>query len=343
MNPAQPVALIACDNGLGHLRRSAILAKALADRGLEVTLFGPVDKLTAFAAWPAIGDLSSVVLVQFNTHTSTGAIANGAPAALNWQQSLPDLDVYTAVVSDNLPEVLSVRPDSILSGHFFWHHAIDVAASYREEMDTFISSRNPKLIASGFFAAPYLYKLCQVHEVGLYDGETSPQVSEAASGLLISAGTGASDPLKKAFSSFVHELPGNSPFENIYIEPSLDPDALSPWLQHANYTPAMYHDVGAVICRPGVGTLSDSLLCGARVFAVRDGTNMELEENIARIARAGLGEGHDHVEDAYHAAVNYISDMNARTDQIRNTQEVNRNGAGEAADIVVKHIAEPQS
>ena len=39
------VALIACSNGLGHIRRVLLLAKALANKQLEVTIYAPLTKL----------------------------------------------------------------------------------------------------------------------------------------------------------------------------------------------------------------------------------------------------------------------------------------------------------
>ena len=42
------VSIIACNNGLGHIKRSCLLFGALADLGIDATVYGNYERISAF-------------------------------------------------------------------------------------------------------------------------------------------------------------------------------------------------------------------------------------------------------------------------------------------------------
>ncbi len=323
------IALIACDNGFGHIRRQSLTARALAARGAEVTLFAPKTAAQHFLG-ADIGESKQIRVVDFNTKTSLIRLKNRADDVHCWVDSLPDLDVFSLVVSDNLPEILLLRPDAILSGHFFWHKILDNAGnSYNRLCDELLLKYSPRMISSGFFSSPYINQDTRLHKVGLYGRRHGSGLGKQ--NLLVSCGRTGN--LKTEMADFVFRLRqmGNGPYEQVFVEPDLLPSDPPGWMKAADFSSRMYESLSAIICRPGIGTLTDGILAGARIFCVYETENSELAMNAATVVRAGIGEDchrpgrDDQMQEAYRISVVHSTLPAAIT---RHLEAVNKIGDG---------------
>ena len=146
------VALIACSNGYGHLRRLLLLSRALNKVSLESVLFAPLASVERLATTEGI---SIPEIVDFDSGTTISSWLNGS--ATNWYQYLPDLKEYDMVVSDNLIEILLVRPDAWLSGSFFWHEALEqFPEDLKNQSEALLRKYQPRILSSRMFTSEKL-------------------------------------------------------------------------------------------------------------------------------------------------------------------------------------------
>lgn len=290
------IAIVACDNGLGHVRRCYIIGLELANRGVLVDLYAPAQ---SFEKFQSLFDSHSLLKnVDFSTGTSSDRLLQSDPFTLNWYQRLPDMAIYDVVVSDNLPEILYVRPDAILSGHFFWHEDLEtISKGYQQACQALIELHRPIVIASELFASDIIRAYKKFIPVGLYIYGTQDADTVKKDALLITGGatTSLRVEMQRLVQFFVLNGPGM--FKTVYVDTALmaqscvveERSGLPEWLELATYDVAMYKRVSVAICRPGIGTITDLLQYGGKAYCVYESGNKELAENARHIEEKGLG------------------------------------------------------
>lgn len=339
------IALIACSNGFGHSRRSMAIALELHRRGHHVTWFGPEAAFAHFKSLVAadFSKFDGFVTVPFNTDTSTHRLF-GAPAeAMAWYRALPSLDAYDLVISDNLVEILHVRPDAVISGHFLWSHVFkDLPPETITSEASLLQRYQPPILAGRPFTFPQLQSYPQLVEIGLcsFYGQHGVQRGDERA-LLISAGRGGD--LSRPLGNFLNVLATRKPeaFDVVYVEPHVLRTIDAPsWLRPADYSAGMYRTLGAAICRPGIGTVTDCLQHDVRIFALSEPDNLEVIHNGDVLQALGLGESCVSFADAYERAVLYVSDETARErNWLAITTHVSFSGQRDAADYCERRLS----
>lgn len=290
------IAIIACDNGLGHVRRCYLIGLELAKKGVLVELFAPKKSFEKFKS--LFESHAGLKNINFSTGTSSGRLLQLDPFSLNWHCRLPDMSIYDEVVSDNLPEILYVRPDAILSGHFFWHEDLEgISTGYKQDCQELIELHKPIVMATELFASTTLCSLKNFIPVGLYIyGNQNIDVLKGDA-LLITGGATSSlrVEMQRLVQFFILNGPGR--FTTIYVDSALmfqssevkDDKSLPEWMELATYDVAMYKRVLVAICRPGVGTITDLLQYGGKAYCVYESGNKEMLVNARRLEKRGLG------------------------------------------------------
>jgi hypothetical protein len=254
----------------------------------------------------------------------------------DWNTDLPDLNGFDAVVCDNLVEVLTMRPDAWLSGSFFWHRALESLPSAKiMHAESLLRQFRPRMISSGLFAAPYLRSSTRLSLVGLYDFPGS-RVQVEKTDFLLSCGTGGG--ATEEAGELVHRLASDQhPFcRTLWVEPSLYSEGMPQWMQPATFSPEMYARVACAIIRPGVGTTTDALLAGARVFSFYEKGNYEMSTNAARASAAGVGVDCKTALKAWEAAIGFAASPAARQAHNTAAMKLDRNGASQAAKLILQ-------
>ena len=288
------VAIIACDHGLGHVRRSVLNAEALHRAGAQVTLLAPVAAVDRVRSTLELDPRTEVAVVDFATETSPAALRAAAPRTVRWHERLPDLAGFDHVLSDTLPEVLEHRPDAILVAQFLWHDVLEGIGAAARQRALELAGRAHLVIGSAPFAMPTVRALPGFHEVGLHVHATSVGSYERAGGEDLLIAGGATDALRAHLRELVAAFARSGPrsFRGIHVDVELMPVDPPSWLRPAEHTPAMYDVLRAAVVRPGLGTISELLARGIRVHCVREPGNAELEHN-ARVV-SDLSAGIDH-------------------------------------------------
>ncbi len=277
------VALIACTNGHGHVRRMMALAGALTRREGSPVLFAPrqsVERLSAATRVPI------PETVDFDSGTRIADWLGGR--AIDWVNRMPDLGEFVRVVSDNLVEILEIRPDAWLSGSFFWHRALqEFPEDLARRAEHLLERHRPPMISTDLYTPDYLQELARVHRVGLFRLGTHFRAPDRADALIACGLGGGAGEAARNLVGAIAKKP--SLFPTVWIEPALLPQNHPSWMRCADFSPSMYARLLVAVIRPGVGTATDALLAGARIFSFHESGNLEMASNAKKIAASGLG------------------------------------------------------
>ena len=298
------VALIACSNGLGHVRRIALIAHELVGLGVEVTLFAP--KRSVNKILDALEIPQTFLLTDFDTCTSGDKLRSGNHQSLYWEERLPDIGHFDTVVSDNLPEILAIRPDAWLSGNFFWHETLpDISTTCRQRAKSLLKVHHPTVLTYGPFSS-----IEDTNDLTIIECSV-PQVQQCKFGvnrdaLLITSGTGGE--ATSTYRDFIESLSqlDSGPFKVVFVEPDLLPKEPPHWMYRATFTAIMYSRLLATICRPGFGIISECLAHRIRMFLVFEDANREMENNSKSLALYGIGSSYLNCWDAFDAVTKFL-------------------------------------
>ncbi len=330
------VALIACSNGFGHTKRLLLLANELNNLSINSVIYAPIESVKHISRTHKI---PIHTVKDFDSKTSISDWLTGNAA--NWYKSLPDLSSYDQVVSDNLVEILKIRPDAWLSGSFFWHNSLKgIPDNIITRTNEILSNNHPRMISSALFSSDYLKKNTKLYEVGVYannDVLSSKLSYLHKSDVLISIGHGLN--LYKEAHKFINYISEKKDigFDNVWVEPCLIPKNPPNWMKVATYTAEMYEKIAVSIIRPGVGTITDTLIYGGRPLMFHEHENQEMKRNSSTINKLGLGESCSSIKDAWQKAEDYISNKKMQEKHINLVRNLDRNGAMQAASILKLH------
>lgn len=315
------LALIVCTNGNGHTRRALKLYGALIKKGVDVTIFGPREKINNFSS---IYGFASPKLIHFDSKTT---IENwGTGRACNWYKFLPSLDSYDMVIGDGLLEVLYLRSDAWFIGSYLWHKSIiSFPQIHAKKLDHLIQCHNPKIISSSIFTAPYLKCEKNLIEVGLFGKKTlSRKYLRDERVLLVSAGLGGEEEESLA-RKFIAELiirKFKHPFKKIYIGSEIYSESLPPLFAKAPFDEKMYAEVTEAIVRPGIGTVSDCILNEIMIFPFYNLDNIEMQTNSLALSNLGVGIKSNNIFDAFNFAIAFANDRPAMKNHFDKLQDI---------------------
>lgn len=301
------VVAIICQNGLGHFRRSVGVLSRLAERlpDIRLTVFCEDWQLSRTSDWGRSQSLFSGRATAVTGLLGPAVRQERDPTAyrdgrlLNWETRLaghPALADATLVVSDNLAGILSVRPDAVLLGSFLWSDVLAAQYPHHPAVAAFVAHEQallaryrPPMICVDDLAMPAVRRWTRA--VGVpWMCESLPSAPAADSGGTVAFLAGASglgsQVLTDAAALMLDEgcrvaLPADLR--------SLLPPPTAARCEHFLYSSEAYEALSLVVCRPGVGTLTDCLAHRLPVLAVADPGNPEMRHNAARIDALGFG------------------------------------------------------
>jgi len=331
MPQTKTACLIACSNGLGHLKRLMLLSIELEKIKIKSTIYARTDDIEKICLSEEIAIQSEHI--EFDTHTKILDQINGD--SFQWLSRIGDLSNYDFVISDNLLEILEVRPDAWILGSFFWHKVLrgfpeDIA----NKLNNLLIENQPKNISSGLFTSKYLQFNTRLFEVGLFSSPNNSIMKnyKDRKDLLISCGkTGILDSQVRKFVSELAKLE-QTPFDKVWVEPSLTPKNPPIWMKKAIFTPKMYQEISAAIIRPGIGTVSSCIINGVKIFTFYEENNTEMIFNSEIIQKNHFGQHTSSIKLAWDNAVRFF--LNQKTEDYFPFQELNINGAKESAKII---------
>jgi hypothetical protein len=276
-------AIIASDHGLGHIRRSSLIAIQREQLGENVTLFAPLVAVRRLQS--SIPSLEGIRVYDFNTGTNKNTLKACLTEAISWLQRLPTMDGYDRVICDNLPEILELRTDAVLSAQFFWHNILpNCSKDYYEFCESLLERYTPFIYGCQVFSMDCVRSRKNFRGIGMYKipelAHSSTRRSMASrSDLLISGGS--TQIVSDLLAEYVNKILEIGPmsFNKVHVDPQICPSSTPKWMIKAEFDLDMYLRLSHAICRPGLGTISDLLTVGALICPVYEENNAEMYHN----------------------------------------------------------------
>lgn len=343
------VAALVCPNGLGHFRR---VVRILSNLRLLVDELSIDLICEQWQMQRTAGGVETNALLAAGARTHTGILSPGvtwsADPALyrdgrlsSWEDRIVEcapLRDADHVLSDNLGGVLRVRPDAVLSGSFLWsdvlhaaHPSDDAVRAFADRERGLLSVRRPPMLCVDDIAMPAIGMFTE--RVGLpWMCERVPRrpVNGRPRVAVLGGATGADDELLR---THIAALEATGDYELCLPRALLSssPDALP-----FDHSLGEYATLAAVVCRPGVGTMTDCIATGVPLVCVFDSNNPELSHNSARVEALGVGEdvGRGTADDVTRAVANVMA-SNATIQ--RNIAMLRTDGAMAAAQWLAEH------
>jgi hypothetical protein len=328
------IAVVVCNNGLGHIKRVLWVLKFLYDNlsgGIRANVFVDLDKIKYF---PAVIDLFGQNKWSISFQDIKADIYNFEFEFIGkYKRYLEESDY---IWSDNLLFPLKYRKEVFITGSFLWFDVINDGAFVDKEIDI-LAKNKPVMIGNRYFATPNVRKLTTFFQVGLYKYGTVLYTKKESKGLLVSCGKSKSgnDLFKRNLHIVKNKINEISKEISIYVESDYHKYFISNKnVLKASFTEEMFANITAASVRPGFGTISDLLLHGGRIFAFYEDNNFELEYNSKVIVDLKIGENNKEIGESIDSAVNFILSKNQQANHLNTVKKIDFNGLDETLQIM---------
>lgn len=293
---AATVSVTVCPNGIGHAVRALRVLRVLDH------FHGPLDRMDvalSAAQFTALQADTRVWLATRDVRVHHGLADPGVALPrepdtfgdgrleawiARWESS--DLARADLIVSDNLTGVLRARPDAVLMGSFLWSDVLEpfatdphVAAFVADER-RILAATTPPMLVTADVVHPGVVARTAVVPLPWFDDRPAAAIRadavrhEHAGAVAVLGGmTGAAGaPLRVVLDAL----------ERSGREVITDPDVLT--------GPRRGH-VSAVVCRPGLGTVTACVVGSLPMLLVSEAGNPELEHTAEALVGLGLARG----------------------------------------------------
>ena len=290
------IAVVICNNGLGHLRRVSALLKEVLKK---------VQGGVFFDLYFDMGKKSFVDSTVFRSGR-VSCIDVKCFEDADWPSLLKGYDLLW---SDNYVFPFKYVEQGFLTGSFVWSE-IDSTNILNSEENAILRGKKLTMIGNRYFSTPKVRtKTCWV-PVGMYPVHRRKEGSKGT-GILLSCGQSISgiSHFDKHFPEINNVLLNMPEDVTLYVEPrywrELPQDQR---IKKADFSEQMYSSLIAAVIRPGMGSINDVLACGGRIFCFYE-KNFEVRHNARVLTNLGVGESFPSVGQALQGAFAYVSDQ----------------------------------
>jgi len=269
------IAYIACDNGLGHIRRSLLVSEKLCTFS-DVKVFCETEKFLKIKSKYGLSELISNENIGFSLNEKN---LNNYKKAKTFFKKIkeynPDL-----IISDNLIHYNFFRySKTIFIANFFWHEI---------NRNLFIRLRNafvlnyfkPVIFGSKIFATESVRKQENFHPIGLVDTNQKELINTKDS-ILISGGS--TNIIRSELQSLIAYLLNKElDISNIFVDDQLkipNTERMGFSITKADYSNEMFSKLKLAVVRPGLGVISELLKRKVAIFSLDLENNNEIKSN----------------------------------------------------------------
>lgn len=329
------IAFIACSNGLGHIKRIIYICNYL--------FYAYELKSTIYAPKLKFDHISKILLnqneihylpelVDFDTETSISNWENYTHK--NWLSKIQNINEFKLVVSDNLLEILKLRPDAIITASFFWNQIVNNDKLNRETEELLIKYK-PVVIGNKYLTLKT--SIQNFYGIGFCISIKYNNSIAIKKNLLISGGKDGSDDdfICEVLDYLVLNKPKN--IENIFLEPRIFKKTLPKYFKKADFTNKMYESVLISVIRPGLGTITDCLNHGIYILSSTNFKNIELSQNALNLKKLGIGDIFNNMFQLEKLIVDFQVE---KTSFIRKLSQIDFSGTEQLGDLINKFYNE---
>lgn len=295
------ILFIVCPNGFGHIKRSAEIAKELINIETHIKFKWFLSKQCLRYLTSNCGDRlfnSST----FNTFNDNESISNNNIFNSNFEklyfywvkglQNLINSDVYDLVISDNVCAPLKYHNNVIMIGSFLWHDVIK-ASKLNEKVLVFEKSlfrnKKPLIFSMKNFTMSEITKNGNNIEFPSISEKYITNKKNKKSNINILLSPGKSGELREDFKRIKNILLKNQLF-NVYFDSYIDDNFENDNSHYFDYSDESFDLISLIICRPGIGIISDAIRHQLPLIINDKYDNTEIEFNSKVIEKLGIGK-----------------------------------------------------
>ncbi len=347
------ISFIVCSNGYGHLKRVLLIAKSILkeNQDLNINMFCK-EQLISFAKEEI--NFANPERIDFSTNATSQEISWLVKDGITkkkykaWQEEMAGnkkLKESNLIISDNHLLPLRCFDNVLLMGSFLWH---DVAKQTDQEIAAIIESeikllkeKKPSMICLEAMAMPNVLKQTNAITVPWM---TQPYAShyqchtERKHILITGGGTAL---INNKLASVAFELATQNPEWFVYLDTNLfelTKKENNGQLRKFNFAQEDFALLDVIVCRPGIGILTDCAQYGIPVFAIGDGSNPEITHNAARVQEMGIGIGIDLMEQDSHITAGTVESLVKNSETLNNCRKQWRKQSTGGAEVAAIEI-----
>jgi len=313
------------------LKRVLLIAKALLkeNQDLNINIFCK-EHLIEFAKSEI--NFANPKQIHFSTSATSQEISWLVKEGITkkkykaWEEELTSnikLKESSLIISDNHVLPLRCFDDVLLMGSFLWH---DVTKKTDQERTDIIESeikllreKKPSMICLEAMAMPGVLKQTNAITVPWMTQPYTGTYQHHADRKHILITGGGTALINDKLVAVAFELALQNPEWFVYLDAKLfelTSKENNGQLCKFNFTQEDFALLDAIVCRPGMGILTDSAQYGIPVFAIGDGSNPEITHNAVRVQQLGIGIGIDLMEPDAHITAGTVESFVKNSDAL---------------------------
>lgn len=274
-NKKKSIAIVASDNGVGHIKRTILLCNKLSTlyKNCKFTLFANHLKIKKLTKEVQLNQ--SIKFKNFSPNIEKLLKLNNPYYKI--LKSLPNLQHYNLIISDNIPEVLLKNSNTILFANFLWSDLLgSQKKNYKKKIGELIKSFKPLLIQNYLFGMDLSYlNFKLIKKLDFFEFKiTNPK--KIQNSILLSVGNTIDQSIDvEKIILLLKSIPKKF---NIYVEPRYYDDSFPSNFHKMEYTKKNISKMDNAIIRPGLGTIYSCFEFNIRIFVLKS-KNKEMKHN----------------------------------------------------------------
>lgn len=354
------ILFLVCPNGLGHFRRVlSIVEDLLRVPDLDIQIVCSKNQFQKKHFWDfEAGHKPHLVkwhIRQFpeettwQKHPSVYQFSNYQ----RWIKNLENEDIFQKVdlvISDNLVGILAARSDAWLMGSFLWFDILETAFPTETEIKAIVKEEQkllqkcqPPMLCVQDAAMPTLNKWVKPQKLPWFtdriEAKESSTFNNFKSKILITGGN--TESIFKTLITLVDLLQDTSNL-NIYLDGKLfqhfnkaDNNSITPF----SFSEKDFRQLSLVVCRPGIGILTDCVKYGTPVLALWEKNNKEMNYNARLVRNLGIGKTIDKADVLeLSQTINEMLEVKNSNLYRQNLLKLQTGGTKAAANIILNHL-----
>jgi hypothetical protein len=344
------IAVIACSNGLGHIKRDIkIINNVQALDTVKVDLFCESWQIEKLRKWENFvifknSKDSKIFRQKFPLKWNNLSDYYGE-WLLDWHDTMNrwDLDQYDLIFSDNYIEPLLYSKNVLLGGSFLWH---DILSSffktnnnildYYKWASGYLRDRNPPMIVNKYFVMDSVLTQVDPYKVGIIHFHSIPTRTRDKNNdhirkILIALGNA------ELTGSHIHQI---QQFVNVIKNSHYHIYCTDKWRKYFlsdcesvynyNFESPNFNEMDIAIIRGGIGTISDCIAAKIPMICVHD-ENPEIKHNQERLVRMNIGIP---ISSISNPKISPLVNSKQYRKMLKNFSLFDLNGVKEASDII---------
>jgi len=326
--------LIPSNNGLGHVKRMVLLSNYLA-KNHSVKLIAQPNKINKFKI------NNKVKIHKFEIDLEISKKKYNYDWCENLNKKLLEEKKEEITITDNLPEIIKYKKNSILFANFFWHQILKINLRKKNIINKEIKLNRFPVICNYLFVHKKIINNFKIKRVGFF-GKFRGKKKKIIKNILISIGTAKIETKTlKNINKEVDEIIDKFDNQKIifFIDPLIFKKLNLKFRKNvliANYSTDMYKKIDLAIIKPGLGTITSCLEYSIPMICYMKNFNKEFEYNSNIILKKKLGFKVSNLKKIFNIIKYKIDNNTYLNNYYLKCKKIKWNGESEVESIIKK-------